>query len=146
MLATKQTKPAVDFDAILDAAPAAANDVGRAPLRSLPRWALCATLDGDSLDGLYAGLSYDVASGGVFVATWDMPPVGERVYLLLTLPDGGEVELGGVVRWVRDESLAGDGLPAGCGVECKGMPVDVLRALQAFAAEREPTLWLAELA
>ena len=42
--------------------------------------------------------------------------------------------------------LASDDLPAGCGVECKGMPVEVLRALEAFAAEREPTLWLAEVA
>jgi Tfp pilus assembly protein PilZ len=147
MLATtKQAKSAVDFDALLDAAPAAANDVARTTLRSLSRWALSATLDAQSADGLYAGLSYDLATGGVFVATYDLPPVGARVDLLLKLPDGRELELGGVVRWIRDAELASDGIPAGCGVECKGLPVDVLRALEAFAAEHEPTLWLAEVA
>lgn len=147
MLATKTTTtPRHDFDALLDAAPAAANDVERPRLRSLSRHALAARLGDESEDGLYAGLGYDVGAGGVFVATHDYPPIGARVNLALTLPDGRELQLGGVVRWIRDAELASDGLPAGCGVECKGLPVDAQEALAAFATVREPTLWLAELA
>lgn len=147
MLANKTTtKRSIDFDDLLDAAPAPANDVDRAQLRSVAPATLRAALGDESADGLYAGLSYEVATGGIFVATYDMPPIGARVALELTLADGREVALNGVVRWSRDAELASDGLPAGVGVECKGMPVDVLRSLEAFAATREPTLWLAEVA
>jgi Tfp pilus assembly protein PilZ len=146
MLATPTVKTHFDFDDLLDAAPAPANDNQRPQLRAVPRWSMQATLDGASEDALYAGLSYDVATGGIFVATYDHPPIGARVDMTLTLPDGEELSLDGVVRWIRDGIDASDGLPAGCGVECKGMPIRVLRTLEAFAAEREPILWLAEVA
>jgi uncharacterized protein (TIGR02266 family) len=141
-----QTSRHVAFDELIRTP--AANDVERPRpmLRALSRWALRAAVTLESEDTLYAGLSYDVATGGVFVATVDAPPIGARVELALTLPDGRELELGGVVRWIREASLASDGLPAGCGVEWKGLPVDALRALAAFAELREPILWLPEAA
>lgn len=147
MLAIKKAVAAkrFDFDDLLDDAPDAANDVDRRPLRALSRWAMRATLTVDGEDGLYAGLGYDVATGGIFVATYDLPPIGTRVDLALTLPDGQELELGGVVRWTRDAEIATDGLPAGAGIECKGLPVAAQEALAAFATVREPILWLAEL-
>ena len=150
MLTTTQPKRPVELDDVLESAPAPANDIdrrGAAPaLRVVPRWSLAATLTADSEDALYAGLSYEVAHGGVFVATVDTPPVGARVDVALTLADGRTIDAAGVVRWVRDAALASDGLPAGCGVECKGLPIHVVRALEALAAAREPILWLAEVA
>ncbi len=138
----------VDFDDLLDLDIGPANDVpSREPhLRSVSRWAMHAMLTADSEDGLYAGMTYDVATGGVFVATIDTPPIGERVDLLLTLPDGSESELSGVVRWVRDIDLATEGLPAGCGIEWKGLPVATLHALEQLAETRAPLLWLPEAA
>jgi uncharacterized protein (TIGR02266 family) len=146
MLTTANSRRHVHFDDLLDID--AANDVSpRGPqLRSVSRWSLCATVSLESEDSLYAGLSYDVSAGGIFVATADMPPLGARVDLLVALPDGREVELAGVVRWIRDSELASDGLPAGCGIEWKGLPVDALRALEQFATIREPILWLPEAA
>ena len=149
MLTTTQPKSHVHFDDLLESAPAPANDVesrGGPALRVVSRWSLQATLTADSEDGLYAGLTYDVAQGGVFVATVDTPPIGARVELSLTLADGSTVEATGVVRWLRDPALASDGLPAGCGVECKGLALSVVRALEELAARREPILWLAEVA
>ena len=141
-----QTKPSrhVHFDDLLDVPPA--NDVERRQptLRSVARWALTANVTADSDDTLYAGLSYDVTSGGVFVATIDMPPVGARVDLAVTLPNGRALEVSGVVRWIRDADIASDGLPAGCGIEWKGLPLDAYDDLATFAAEREPILWLPE--
>ena len=137
----------VAFDDLLDLDLTPANDVdSRGPaLRVVPPWALAATLTRDSDDGLWAGLSYDMATGGVFVATVDLPPIGARVDLKLTFADGDEVETTAVVRWIRDVERAGDGLPAGCGVECKGLPFAVVRRLSELADQREPTLWLPEL-
>lgn len=131
----------------LDLAIAPANDVEahRPQLRLMPRWRLRASLDGTTEDGLYAGLSYDVATGGIFVATYDLPIVGARVDLTLGLPDGSEVEVMGVVRFVREAELSSEGLPAGCGVECKGLPLEAQHAIAGFAETREPMLWLPEI-
>jgi len=153
---TAPQKRNVDFDDLLDLDAAPANDVDAAPageadsrapaLRIVPRWSLQATLGDGSEDGLYAGLDYEMSDGsGVFVATVDMPPIGARVDLTLTFAGGETIETAGVVRWVRDADIASDGLPPGCGIECKCLPLGVVRTLQAMAAEREPLLWLPEL-
>src|SRR5207249_171342 len=85
--------------------------------RVFPRWMLHAAVDVESEDNLYAGLSYDVSAGGIFVATFDTPPIGSEVAVTVTLPDGSKIELEGQVRWVRDSARATPGLPAGCGIE-----------------------------
>jgi uncharacterized protein (TIGR02266 family) len=145
MLTTTHARRRIEFDDLLDVP--AANDVeARGHLRGLPRWALHAAVGIETEDTLYAGLSYDVSAGGIFVATVDTPPVGARVDVQVTLDDGRELALHGVVRWVRDAALASEGLPPGCGIEWKGLPVEALRAFEALAAVREPILWLAEVA
>jgi len=112
--------------------------------RIFPRWALHAAVDVESEDNLYAGLSYDVSAGGIFVATHHTPPIGVDVHVTVTLPDGTKILLDGVVRWVRDPARASAGLPAGVGIEWDELPMDALRALLHFAELREPLLWQME--
>jgi uncharacterized protein (TIGR02266 family) len=102
---------------------------------------LHAAVDVESEDNLYAGLSYDVSAGGIFVATFDSPPIGSQVEVTVRLPDGSKIDLIGVVRWVRDSARATPGLPAGCGIEWNELPMDALRGLLHFAELREPLLW-----
>jgi Tfp pilus assembly protein PilZ len=102
---------------------------------------LHAAVDVASEDNLYAGLSYDVSAGGIFVATIDTPPIGTNVDVTVTLPDATKLDLVGVVRWVRDPAQASPGLPAGCGIEWDELPMDALRSLLHFAELREPLLW-----
>jgi Tfp pilus assembly protein PilZ len=109
--------------------------------RIFPRWSLHAAVDVTSDDNLYAGLSYDVSAGGIFVATIATPPLGTPVMVTVTLPDGTRVELGGIVRWVRDPARASSGLPAGVGIEWDALPMTALRSLLHFADLREPLLW-----
>jgi Tfp pilus assembly protein PilZ len=109
--------------------------------RQFPRWVLHAAVDLQSEDCLYAGLSYDVSAGGIFVATAMAPPIGAMVGVSVTLPDGQRLELFGSVRWVREPQLASAGLPAGCGLEWAGLDNESLRALLRFAEMREPLLW-----
>lgn len=134
------------YEQLLQTPPANDVDAPRPALRSVARFALAAALDGTSEDTLYADLSYDVAMGGVFVATFDPPPVGARVEVMLTLPDARALAVSGIVRFIRDAELASDGLPAGCGIEWKGLSVEAARALVAHAAEHEPLLYLPEAA
>ena len=109
--------------------------------RVFPRWSLHAAVDIESEDNLYAGLSYDVSAGGIFVATIDTPPLGTAVAVTVTLPDGTRLELAGLVRWVRDPGRASAGLPAGVGIEWDELPMDALRSLLHFAELRDPLLW-----
>ena len=57
----------------------------------------------------YTGLSLDVSTGGVFVATYEAAPPGTAVALYFVLPDGHVVNAEGVVRWTREAS--GDAPP-----------------------------------
>lgn len=110
-------------------------------LRQYPRWVLHAAVDLQSQDCLYAGLSYDVSAGGIFVATLLMPPIGSMVGVNVTLPDGQKLELFGTIRWLREPSRASAGLPAGCGIEWVALDDQSLRSLMRFAELREPILW-----
>ena len=109
--------------------------------RKHPRWVMHAAVDLHSDDNLYAGLSYDVSAGGIFVATAMTPPVGALVMIAVTLPDGTQLDLSGTVRWVRDAKMSSAGLPTGCGIEWHELPMEALRALLHFAEHREPVLW-----
>jgi Tfp pilus assembly protein PilZ len=109
--------------------------------RVFPRWDLHAAVDLHSDDNLYAGLSYDVSAGGIFVATAMTPPIGSMVGVTVTLPNGERLDLFGTVRWVRDPDSASHGLPVGCGIEWVALDNDSLRALLHFAEQRDPFLW-----
>jgi uncharacterized protein (TIGR02266 family) len=109
--------------------------------RIFPRWSLHAAVDVASDDNFYAGLSYDVSAGGIFVATHQGPPLGTVVDVTVTLPDATKVALGGTVRWVRSVERASPGLPPGIGIEWDTLPMEALRSLLHFAELREPLLW-----
>jgi Tfp pilus assembly protein PilZ len=98
-------------------------------------------VDLESDDNLYAGLSYDISAGGLFVATMESPPVGAPIDVVVMLPDGTRLELRGVVRWVRDVQQASPGLPPGCGIAWEQLPMDALHLLLRFAQLREPILY-----
>jgi uncharacterized protein (TIGR02266 family) len=84
----------------------------------------------------YAGLSLDISTGGLFVATYDLHPVGTPVAVTLNLPDGHAVVANGVVRWVR-ESASGEVTP-GMGIEFAGLSQPDLEAIEAFCRSRTP--------
>ncbi len=53
-----------------------------------------------------------IDSGGIFVATYQIPPVGQALSLRVSMPGGYEFEALGVVRWTRDAPNSGaDGAP-----------------------------------
>jgi uncharacterized protein (TIGR02266 family) len=45
----------------------------------------------------------DVSRGGIFISTPEPLGDGESVKLTVMLPDDGEVEVKGIVRWVRND-------------------------------------------
>jgi len=91
-----------------------------------------------SESNFYTGFTADISAGGLFVATYDLRPIGSVVNLEFTLPDGHEVKVAGEVRWVKDPiDGSSDGSP-GMGVKFDELSADDLRAIEEFVSNREP--------
>jgi uncharacterized protein (TIGR02266 family) len=77
-----------------------------------------------------------MSAGGLFVATYQIRPVGTPVMLSFVLPDGTTVTVAGEVRWVRDPR-SGEAIP-GMGIAFRGLEGADLEAVQRFCRKREP--------
>lgn len=84
----------------------------------------------------FAGLTLDISSGGLFIATYHLLPVGTPLSLSFQLPNGVRLSVQGEVRWVRCAS-EGHERP-GMGVAFKELPANALAAIAEFCAERPP--------
>ncbi len=92
------------------------------------------SLESDST--FFAGLTRNLSTGGVFIATYRLLAVGCRVALRITLPDG-EIYTKGTVRWRRD---ARSGAAPGLGVAFDELDPLVHDRVARFCALREPLL------
>jgi uncharacterized protein (TIGR02266 family) len=84
---------------------------------------------------IYTGISLDVSTGGVFVATYDPSPPGTAVALYFVLPDGFVVNAEGVVRWTRAQTTDA---PPGMGVAFVRISPIALDHIGRFCASRPP--------
>lgn len=85
----------------------------------------------------FTGLAGNLSTGGVFVATYRMLPVGGRVAMQIVLPEG-DVLATGIVRWVREPSSGG---APGLGIAFDGpIAEEDIRRIEQFCAIREPLL------
>lgn len=84
---------------------------------------------------IYTGLSLDVSTGGVFVATYDAAPAGTAVTLYFVLPDGFVVNAEGVVRWTRAQAADS---PPGMGVAFMRISPESLAHIASFCESRPP--------
>jgi len=85
----------------------------------------------------YAGFSRDVSEGGIYVATYDLLPIGALVEVEFFLPGGHEIRCKGEVRWVKDP-VDNEEMKPGMGIRFIDLPDDGLEAIQEFVANREP--------
>jgi len=85
----------------------------------------------------YKGFSENISEGGIFVATHDPLPEGERVKIEFTLPSGKEVDAMGEVRWIRDQMVMGDTMP-GMGIRFLDLCEEDRVAIENFLKKRDP--------
>jgi len=97
-----------------------------------------ANLGAHSPTNFYKGLSGNdvVADGGLFVATYKIPPIGTPIWLKVTMPGGYDFEAGGEVRWSR-ESGAGDA-PPGFGASLQSLSQEAKQLIYRYVRNREP--------
>lgn len=95
-----------------------------------------------SPSNFYRGLAGDdvVENGGLFVATYQVPPIGQTVRVRVSLPGNYEFEAMGVVHWTREarDSAAPDLSPPGFGMRFTNLSPDARNLVRRYVANREP--------
>ncbi|MCU0691812.1 MAG: PilZ domain-containing protein [Polyangiaceae bacterium] len=100
--------------------------------RSSPRIAFEVEVGFVSETNFCAGLSLDVSSGGLFIATYQLQPVDSSIVVTFVLPSGHAVTTEAIVRWVRE---ACDEASPGLGVSLQLAGEDH-RQVRLFCAQR----------
>jgi len=98
-----------------------------------------AELGAHSGTNFYKGLSGNdvIDSGGIFIATYQIPPIGQPLSLRVSMPGGYEFEALGVVRWTRDTPDGGDGKP-GFGAQFTQITPEGRQLVYRYVRNREP--------
>ena len=99
-----------------------------------------AELGAHSGTNFYKGLSGNdvIDSGGIFVATYQIPPIGQTLSIRVSMPGGYEFEALGIVRWTRDAPNSGaDGQP-GYGAQFTQITPEGRQLVYRYVRNREP--------
>ena len=98
-----------------------------------------AALGAHSPTNFYKGLGNDVIeAGGLFVATYQIPPIGTQVHLKVALPGGYEFEAIGVVRWARETRDTSSDAPPGFGAQIVQITPEARQLVYRYVRNREP--------
>ena len=85
----------------------------------------------------YTGFTRDISGGGVFVATYNVFPVGTVMDLELKMPDSGDpIKVKGEVRWSAEANEDSDGHP-GVGLRFLDLSEADRQRIDRFAAMRD---------
>lgn len=98
-----------------------------------------AALGAHSDTNFYKGLAGNdvIDDGGIFVATYVIPKIGQNLLLKVSLPGGYEFEAKGVVRWTRDTDTAGQAAP-GFGAQFREITPEGRQLVYRYVRNREP--------
>ncbi len=94
------------------------------------------TLESEST--FYSGFTENISAGGLFIATYDLRPMGQQIQLEFTVPNRQQpISVLGEVRWIREFNPANPDMTPGMGVKFIGLSEQDRRDIEAFVAERE---------
>ena len=106
--------------------------------RISPRYQVQVEVGMQTDNNFYTGLTQDLSGGGVFVATHQIRPVGERIKVMLSVPgQAAPVEILTEVRWVRSTSLSRSVDEPGMGLRFLQMSPQAKNAVADFLTKRE---------
>jgi uncharacterized protein (TIGR02266 family) len=117
--------------------------VGGRQARKYDRIDASVEVTGSSQNTFWTGITRNVSRGGLFLVTDDPMPIGTILAFRLrldTLPS--EVEVRGIVRWIRPPSEDEDeDLPAGMGIQFASLDRAVELAIDAFIQSERDSLY-----
>jgi uncharacterized protein (TIGR02266 family) len=94
-------------------------------------------LEDDPDTRFFTGFSGTISSGGLFIATYDLHPVGTTVAVRARLPGGHVVRERGTVTWIREPSRRAPEIAPGMGVAFGRLEPASAREIARFIAGRE---------
>jgi uncharacterized protein (TIGR02266 family) len=114
-------------------------DMTRNYARASERTALKVRVDFELNDMTYSGVTRNISAGGLFVATMDLPRVGDRINLKFSLPgDSRELAVQTEVRWIRERTpVLDEDAPPGMGLQFVNPSASDAAALEQFLARRD---------
>ena len=108
-------------------------------VRAAERFDLEVKVDLESDHNFYTGLTQNISSGGLFIATHHLRKIGDRITLKFTLPGSEKVlAVETEVRWIRENSAllrAENG--TGMGVRFINLSPEASAAISSFLESRE---------
>jgi uncharacterized protein (TIGR02266 family) len=111
------------------------------PRRQVQRVAIEADIGFQSDNNFFTGFSEDISTGGIFIATFDDRPIGSKMTINFTLPDGHLVSALGVVRWIREYNTTTPDTQPGMGVQFTALADDDRDRINSFLERREPLFY-----
>jgi uncharacterized protein (TIGR02266 family) len=106
--------------------------------RARPRVGVAADIGFQSDTNFYTGFSGDLSDGGIFVATYDLLPIGTDLTVSFVLPDGHQITAEGHVSWIREET---EDTKPGMGVAFDRLPPEDQEAVFRFIERRAPLFY-----
>ena len=102
-----------------------------------------AELGAHSPSNFYKGLSGNdvVEHGGIFIATYKIPKVGQTLTVHVSMPGGYEFDAAAIVRWTRetvDSSSGGGNAPPGFGAQFTQIAPEARQLIYRYVRNREP--------
>jgi uncharacterized protein (TIGR02266 family) len=99
-------------------------------------------VDFSSETNFYNGFTENISEGGLFVATWEVRKLGDRVALRFRLPDSTElIECQAEVRWLREQNPDTPSIAPGIGLRFLDLSPAQQRRVEEFLREREPLFY-----
>jgi uncharacterized protein (TIGR02266 family) len=92
-------------------------------------------------NNFYTGFMEDISEGGLFLATYELQPIGTVIDLTFTLPNDQVVEVVGEVRWVRDPRDEDPNAPPGMGIQFHELSEQARTSIHEFIAARAPIFY-----
>jgi uncharacterized protein (TIGR02266 family) len=111
--------------------------------RAAPRIGMEVEVDFHTDSNFYTGFTEDISEGGLFIATYQMKPIGTMIALELSL-NGQIVRAVGEVRWVRDVREESHGVRPGMGLQFQKLEDADRGVIAAFLQARAPLFYDAE--
>lgn len=91
-----------------------------------------------SQDNFFSGFAQNISNGGLFIASFDLLPIGHPLEVSFSLPGGLFMKTNAVVRWVRPLDPNQPSHWPGMGVEFLDLDEGGQEAINAFMDLRAP--------
>ena len=89
----------------------------------------------------FTGFSMDISSGGLFVSTYDVLPVGTELNVNFSLPHGPVLSLDGTVNWVREYNSTQPDQAPGMGIRFTHISREDEEHINRYISQHDPLFY-----